>query len=96
MIAFWASMALMVLSAVLIAIVEHEHVCVAGKSLIAPTTPNPVPMANGTLPTTTTLLAEIPLAGAYLLDGGAVVSDVSKDASVDQHSSIVKWLLHRF
>lgn len=33
MISFWASMALMVLAAVLIAVIQHEHVCMAGKSI---------------------------------------------------------------
>lgn len=34
MIAFWASMLLMILSAVLIAIVQYEHVCIEKKSLL--------------------------------------------------------------
>lgn len=36
MISVWMSMALMILAAVLIAIVEHEQVCVAGKSMVTP------------------------------------------------------------
>lgn len=105
MISFWTSMALMVLAAVLIAIVEHEHVCVAGKSVIVTTTPGaPTTVAtialmpNATLAlatTAATILAEIPLAGAYLIDD-AVVAVVSEESdAADAHSSIVKWLQHR-
>lgn len=45
MIAFWLSLMLMILSAVLIAIVQYEHVCIEKKSLL----PMPIlPAANET------------------------------------------------
>lgn len=99
MISFWASMALMVLAAVLIAIVEHEHVCVAGKSLTVTATPPSTAIPNATLmaiaTTAASILTEIPLAGAYLIDG-AVVAVVSEESgATEAHSSTVKWLLHR-